>query len=1290
MSESFDAYYRWLGIPPHEQPPHHYRLLGLTIFEADPEVISDAADRQMAHVRTYQLGPQADRSQTMLNEIAAARVCLLNPQKKAAYDTTLRQQLAPPTAAGFPVAAPVSPPLPPAPARALAAAGLLRSDPAANAAFTSPAADAEPPVDAELAQWLDGVAHGARRAGPRAKTQTSTGSPTGNGQSPLNARRAGKGPRTRWPRAWLAVAGGAAGVVLLGLLFSMRTREGTLVVEISDPEATVQVINGEGKLLIEQRAGAEKVEISVVPGRGKLRVVKNGVELLAKEFTLVSGGRETINARLVAPVIAKAAIPNPEPAVVNPQPPAPPPAVAPAAHVDAPVAADQSPAPPPAVAPFDATQAKQHQEAWAKHLGIPAEMTNSIGMKFVLIPPGDFTMGSPPEERGTFRAGAQDQLSQHRVRISHAFYLGMHTVTQSQYEKVTDVNPSGFAKGGGDSAKVVDEDTSRYPVENVSWLESTAFCKRLSKAPGECDASHVYRLPTEAEWECACRAGTATRYYFGDSDEVSEEHVWLRPWANNTTHPVGQKKPNPWGLFDMYGNVWQWCADWCDADYYLRSPTADPHGPESGTIRVLRGGNRGDPARNVSSGARTGHPPTAHYSCDGFRAVCEINGQPVAESTAAQAAREPAATRPADRPVTPEQNSVPAASGSPPAVAPFDASQAKPSPAAAAPAATKQKLPVPGDAALAEARKGLDASFKTEIEKATTSAEKGALANRLLSQAIDKTDDPVGKYALMGMAEDLATSARDAYTMFQVIDRMAEAFDVDRFAMKTGILVDWAKNARTPEARTWLVEQAIGVGSEALDADNLEAAKELGKLATSKASFVRDKNLTQALKVYRQRLTEAGKDIDELQAAQAALAKDAQDPQANLAVGQHLCFTKGDWKKGLPLLAQGSDDSLKRLAHQELASPTQSDAQVALADAWWEIARTRRPSQMIAIKLHAGQWYRRADAGLAAGPVKNHVEKQLAEVEKLRSQLPSPPLAIAPFGEKQAKEHQQRWAEHLGVPVIETNSIGMKLVLIPPGEFDMGSTPEEIAAEVERAKGNNGAWLAREAPRHRVRISKPFYFGRYHVTQGEYEKVMGANPSSYTEKQMDVSAFKPPLDQDQKKRRDNDKQSVIGKDTTRYPVNSVSWDDAMEFCRRLSAIPAERAARRVYRLPSEAEWEHACRAGTTTRWYSGDDEASLREFANGMHSVGEKKPNAWDLCDMHGLVLQWCADWYSGDYYKHSPPFDPGGPPAGSSRVLRGGWWHYGEFFARSACRFLAWTPATHDGHGGFRVVVGR
>ena len=289
----------------------------------------------------------------------------------------------------------------------------------------------------------------------------------------------------------------------------------------------------------------------------------------------------------------------------------------------------------------------------------------------------------------------------------------------------------------------------------------------------------------------------------------------------------------------------------------------------------------------------------------------------------------------------------------------------------------------------------------------------------------------------------------------------------------------------------------------------------------------------------------------------------------------------------------------------------------------------------------------------------------------------APPPAIAPFDEKKAKEHRTAWAKYLGVPVEMTNSIGMKLVLIPPGEFEMGSTSEEVAAEIEGTKDKGYSSRApAEVLRHRVKITKPFYLAPYQVTQGEYESVMGVNPSSFTEKQMDVSVFKSPLSEADVKYRLSHRQKMESKDTSRYPVETVKWDDCVEFGHKLSAIPAEQAAGRVYRLPSEAEWEYACRAGTTTRWSSGADEAGFADVAwfsansGGMtHPVGEKKPNAWGLHDMHGNVEQWCMDWFGQSYYKQSPSSDPSGPPAGSCRVLRGGTWRNSPSACRSAFR---------------------
>jgi formylglycine-generating enzyme required for sulfatase activity/serine/threonine protein kinase len=310
----------------------------------------------------------------------------------------------------------------------------------------------------------------------------------------------------------------------------------------------------------------------------------------------------------------------------------------------------------------------------------------------------------------------------------------------------------------------------------------------------------------------------------------------------------------------------------------------------------------------------------------------------------------------------------------------------------------------------------------------------------------------------------------------------------------------------------------------------------------------------------------------------------------------------------------------------------------------------------------------------------------------------APPPAVAPFNAAEAKQHQEAWGKHLGLPVDETNSIGMKFTLIPPGEFEMGSTPKEVAwalAEGKKDKESLGYMdrVLAESPQHRVKISKPFYLAMYQVTQSEYEKVTGVNPSVFAAKPINASAFEPPLNQRQKKEREDNSSKVAGKDTSRYPVECVNWDEAAEYCRKLSALPAERAARRRYRLPTEAEWEYACRSGTTTRRYFGNDEAGLADVAwfqknaaGTTHPVGCKRPNAWGLYDMHGNVWQWCADWYSVDYYKQSPQSDPVGPAAGSDRVARGGAWASYASSCHPAYRKSA-PPANHFYHNGFRVV---
>jgi formylglycine-generating enzyme required for sulfatase activity len=164
--------------------------------------------------------------------------------------------------------------------------------------------------------------------------------------------------------------------------------------------------------------------------------------------------------------------------------------------------------------------------------------------------------------------------------------------------------PSHFSATGNGKDRVTGQDTKWFPVENVSWDDALEFCRKLSELPEEKAAGRTYRLPSEAQWEYACRAGSTTNYCFGDDEAQLGNYAWYDKNSGGTTHPVDGKKPNAWGLYDMHGNVWEWCEDRYDAGYYSGSPMDDPVGPSGGVNRVFRGGSWSDPAGYCRSANR--------------------------------------------------------------------------------------------------------------------------------------------------------------------------------------------------------------------------------------------------------------------------------------------------------------------------------------------------------------------------------------------------------------------------------------------------------------------------------------------------------------------------------------------------------------------------------------------------------------------------------------------------------------------------------------------------------------
>ena len=685
----------------------------------------------------------------------------------------------------------------------------------------------------------------------------------------------------------------------------------------------------------------------------------------------------------------------------------------------------QGSAPPRAVAPFDAAQAKAHQRAWAKHLGIEVEATNSVGQKMVLIPPGEFDMGRSKQADLILSREqlTDDDLPTHKVTLTRPYRIAATEVTQGQWKSIMGTSPWSNQRHAVDDVQC--------PATYVSWNDAVEFCRRLSLIENA-----TYRLPTEAEWEHACRAGTQTLFNYGDDPRHLDLYAWTRAVSGERSHPVAGKKPNAWGLFDAHGNAWEWCDNAFEP--YAEGAVVDPNGPlltaASNVRRTLRGGSFWCVFLNeFRSSARKPWSQGNGYSESGFRPLCV----------------------------------------------------------------------------------------------ATTA---GSVA-------------PVA--AIIAPSTSTSTST------------------IDRGTPMT-------KPATIPDA--------------------------------------------------------------------------AGSPPA--AVG---------------------------------ASPSPSGVTTAV------------PS-------------------VVTPPVTKPVG-------------PTPPRAVAPFDAKQAEAHQAAWAKHLGIKVETTNSVGQKMVLIPPGEFLMGSTDSQVeaaltaAAEFKRDQAAMDRIRNAERPQHNVVLSQPFLINATEVTIGQFGRFAAA-AGHVTEAERYGCGNSASTTVETAPERTNavrwNAPEHDSKDDS--AVTQVSWNDACAYCNWLSENEQLRRCYRLdargrwtlvpdadgYRLPTEAEWEFACRAGTQTQYSFGDDVLELSEYGwsnadarhNSRHTVALRRANAFGLADMHGNVSEWCQDCLDPNWYSKSPAVDPLAPvpPASepttfsSWHVLRGGNWYDFPTSSRSAARFSG-APSYRDRTIGFRIV---
>ncbi|OHB84254.1 MAG: hypothetical protein A2V98_09625 [Planctomycetes bacterium RBG_16_64_12] len=415
--------------------------------------------------------------------------------------------------------------------------------------------------------------------------------------------------------------------------------------------------------------------------------------------------------------------------------------------------------------------------------------------------------------------------------------------------------------------------------------------------------------------------------------------------------------------------------------------------------------------------------------------------------------------------------------------------------------------------------------------------------------------------------------------------------------------------------------------------------------------------------------------------------------------------------RGELLVSRLSSQGCEILSRAQLIKPTRVQLQRRGGVCWshpafaYRHVFARNDEELVCASLAAED---PAAAGLVAAPGSS------SKADERPAGSEGPRALIAPFTAEQARESQQAWARHLGLPVEYTNLVGIKCVLIPPGEFDMGSTAAEIERLSEQARQQKlPAWyleqIASEGPQRRVKITKPFYMSKYEVTVAQYRSFVrwGEYRPDSAQAGRDGQGLNATTQQLETGPQYTWEKPGFAQ-TDEQPVTNVSWHDAAAFCEYARGVEGD-----TWRLPTEAEWEYACRAGTTSLWASGDDERDLRSMANVADAslklawpkapilpfvsvwddghafaapVGRFGPNAFGLHDMHGNVWEWCHDWYDPAYGRRSPREDPSGPVSGSARSCRGGSWNQAVPACRSAFR-SGRAPTDRDFDGGFRVV---
>ena len=823
------------------------------------------------------------------------------------------------------------------------------------------------------------------------------------------------------------------------------------------------------------------------------------------------------------------------------------------------------------LAPFNESAAKDKQNEIAKSLQTKVleveDLGKGLSLEMVLIPAGKFMMGSPASE-----IGRDISEKQHEVTLTKPFYMGKYEVTQEQWEKIMGDNPS-QVKG------------EKLPVTVVSWNDCQEFITKLNAKTNVC-----YRLPTEEEWEYACRAGTSTAYSFGDN--ITPTNGNYKDSNIDKIIAVGSYKPNAFGLYDMHGNVFEWCENW-KAEYPEGSAT-DPKGPAMGEHRVLRGGAFYSIKSSVCSSFRNSDNPILRFNNVGLRLARTVD--------------------------------IKAAVGTP--------TTPKPDPAVVMPA-TENLLAAPFTETKAKAaQKEVAKSLKKEVEEI---ADLGNGIN------LEMVLIPAGKFMMGSPQTEIGR---------HVSETQHEVTLTKPFYM--------GKHEVTQEQwQAVLGSNPSDTKGENLPVNNVswnecqEFIKKLNANTNGGYRLPTEAEWEYACRAGTSTTYSFGGEITPQDAnyADSKIGKPvvvgSYKPNSFGLFDMHgnvweWCENRyGGYPSGAVTDPQGPATGTNRGMRGGSFISNKFEIRYS----------SRNGSRPIDRDNHYGiRLAKTSEIKIASSPT---LEKNVNKQDSIEIITPTTEtILVAPFTETKAKQVQKVVAKNLQKKVEEVEDLGdgiqLDLILIPGGKFKMGSPA------TEKGRIDNET-------QHEVTLTKPYYLGKHEVTQEQWEAVMGSNPS-------DTKGEK-------------------------LPVTNISWNDCQEFITKLNV-----KKNGGYRLPTEEEWEYACRAGTNTAYSFGDNITPNNancDFSNigKPIEVGSYKPNSFGLYDMHGNVFEWCEDGFR-EYNaapaigKNKPVSAPEvGTAIGIGRVLRGGSFSANVSASRSSNRAYLNRPTDKHEFIGFRLA---